>query len=111
MADEEGKKVKSLLRLLAAGPGKAKTDIDDPVARSVAAAVRTPRDVLVVAPGPAPQHTARATRRAFIIKWGVIQILIAPIPAPFPDVAAHVEQTQLICLFSHHRLGAASGII
>ncbi len=40
--------------------GKAETDIVVPVIRSVVVAVRTPRVVLVVVPGPATQHTVRA---------------------------------------------------
>ena len=40
--------------------GKAKTDIVVPVIRSVVVAVRTPRVVRVVVPGPATQHTGRA---------------------------------------------------
>ena len=92
----ECKKVRRLRRLLAAGPGKAKTIAVVTEVREDGGAKSTTRAAREAEPGPAPQHTVRAGIRANWIDLCFFLVRTIPVLAPFPYIARHIEEAKII---------------
>ena len=86
------------------GKSEAEPDVVAPVGGGGVVPIRHTTVPRVEDPATAAQHAVRATCRTLRVSLRATTIVAVPVTAPFPNIAAHVVQTQLVVRFRPHRM-------